>query len=85
MPDCKCKCGIKAHEGVVSSELEYRYYYGNAYGGPSELWVGRTCNWKDFTGRGELVERLKIHSPLEKESKRWMREEKQMEVRIGTG
>ena len=34
----------------------------------------------DFTGRGELVERLKIHSPLEKDRKRWMREEKQMEV-----
>ena len=37
--------------------------------------MGRTCNWEDFTGRAELVERLKIHSPLEKESKRWMREE----------
>ena len=47
--------------------------------------VGRTCDWEDFPGRGELVERLKIHSPLEKDRKRWMREEKQMEVRIGTG
>jgi hypothetical protein len=28
------------------------------------------------------VERLKIHSPLEKGRKRWMREEKQMEVRM---
>ena len=37
--DRKCKCGIKAHEGVVLSELGYGYYCGNAYGGPSELWV----------------------------------------------
>ena len=34
-PCTKCKCGIKAHEGVVPSELGYGYYYGNAYGGPS--------------------------------------------------
>ena len=39
IPEHKCKCGIKAHEGVVPSELGYGYYYGNAYGGPSELWV----------------------------------------------
>jgi hypothetical protein len=46
--------------------------------------VGTTCIWKDFTGRGELVERLKIHSPLEKDRKRWMRE-KQMEVKMRYG
>jgi len=28
-----------------------------------------------IASHGQLVERLKIHSPLEKESKRWMREE----------
>ena len=39
MPERKCKCSIKDREGVVPSELGYRYYYGNAYGGPSELWV----------------------------------------------
>ncbi|CAD6249661.1 unnamed protein product [Miscanthus lutarioriparius] len=39
MPDRKCKCGIKAREGVVPSELGYGYYCGNAYGGPSELWA----------------------------------------------
>jgi hypothetical protein len=39
MPNPKCKCGIKAHEGVVLSELGYRHYGGNAYGGPNELWV----------------------------------------------
>ena len=47
--------------------------------------MGRTCDWEDFTGRGELVERLKIHSPLDKGWKRWMREEKQMEVRMKYG
>jgi hypothetical protein len=44
-----------------------------------------TCYWEDFIGRGELVERLKIHSPLEKDKKRWMREEKQMDVRMRYG
>ena len=39
MPNYKCKCVIKAREGVVPSELGYGYYCGNAYGGPSELWV----------------------------------------------
>ena len=39
MLDHKCKCGIKAYEGVILSELGYRYYCGNAYGGPFELWV----------------------------------------------
>jgi hypothetical protein len=39
MSDHKCKCGIKARERVVPSELGYGYYCGNAYGGPSELWV----------------------------------------------
>jgi hypothetical protein len=39
MSDRKCKCGMKAREEVVPSELGYGYYYGNAYGGPSELWV----------------------------------------------
>ena len=39
MPNRKCKCGIKAREGVVLSELGYGYYCGNAYGGPFELWV----------------------------------------------
>ena len=39
IPEHKCKCGIKAHEGVVPSELGYGYYYGNAYGGSFELWV----------------------------------------------
>ncbi|CAD6266074.1 unnamed protein product [Miscanthus lutarioriparius] len=34
-PGTKCKCGVKAREGVVPSELGYGYYYGNAYGGPS--------------------------------------------------
>jgi hypothetical protein len=43
------------------------------------------CNWEDFTGHGELVERLKIHLPLQKESKHWMWEEKQMEVRMRYG
>jgi hypothetical protein len=52
---------------------------------PVKLLHEDTFNWEDFTGRGELVERLKIHSPLEKESKRWMREEKQMEVRMRYG
>jgi hypothetical protein len=47
--------------------------------------VGRTCNWEDFTDRGELVEKLKIHLPLEKGRKRRMREEKQMEVRMTYG
>jgi hypothetical protein len=37
--ECKCKCGIKAYEGVVPSELGYGYYCGNAYGGPTEFWV----------------------------------------------
>ena len=32
-----------------------------------------------------VVERLKIHSPLEKGTKCWIWEEKQMEVRIGMG
>ena len=31
------------------------------------------------------MERLKIHSPLDKGWKRWMREEKQMEVRMRYG
>jgi hypothetical protein len=31
------------------------------------------------------VERLKIHSPLEKDKKHWIREEKQMEVWIRYG
>jgi hypothetical protein len=44
-----------------------------------------TCDWEDLTGRGELVERLKIHSPLEKDRKCWMQEEKQMEVRMRYG
>ena len=39
MSECKCRCGIKAHEGVVPSEPGHGYYCGNAYGGPSELWV----------------------------------------------
>jgi len=39
MLQCKCKCGIRAREGVVLSELGYGYYCGNAYGGPSEFWV----------------------------------------------
>jgi hypothetical protein len=39
MPHRKCKCGIKAREGVVLSKLGYGYFCGNAYGGPSELWV----------------------------------------------
>jgi hypothetical protein len=30
---------MKACEEVVPSELGYGYYCGNAYGGPSELWV----------------------------------------------
>ena len=47
--------------------------------------VGRTCNWEDFPGRGELLERLKIHSPLEKYRKHWMREEKKIEVRTRYG
>ena len=47
--------------------------------------MGRTCDWDDFTSRGELVERLKIHSPLEKGTKCWIREEKQMEVRMKYG
>jgi hypothetical protein len=42
---CKClrntgvlhKCGIKASEGAVPSELGYGYYCINAYGGPSEF------------------------------------------------
>ncbi|CAD6240396.1 unnamed protein product [Miscanthus lutarioriparius] len=75
MSDHKCKCGIKAREGVVPSELGHIYYCGNAYGRA----VGRTCNWEDFPGRGELIERLKIHSPLEKDRKHWMRLEKQIE------
>jgi hypothetical protein len=39
MPHHNCKCGIKAHEGVVPSEPGYRYYCGDAYGGPPKLWV----------------------------------------------
>jgi hypothetical protein len=39
MLDRKCKCDIKAREGVVLSELGYGYYCGNAYGGLSNLWV----------------------------------------------
>ena len=39
MPERKGKCGIKGCEGVVPSKLGYGYYCGNAYGGPSELWV----------------------------------------------
>ena len=39
MPDRKCKCGIKAHEGVVLSDLGYGYYCGNANGGSSDLWM----------------------------------------------
>jgi hypothetical protein len=35
-------------------------------------------NWEDFTSCEELVERLKIHSPLQKESKHWMRYKVQM-------
>jgi hypothetical protein len=31
------------------------------------------------------VERLKIHSPLEKDRKRWMWEENQMELRMRYG
>jgi hypothetical protein len=37
MPERKYKCGIKASEGVVPSELGYGYYYVNAYGGLSEF------------------------------------------------
>jgi hypothetical protein len=39
MPDRKCKCGIKAHEGVVPSKLGWGHYCGNAYGGPNKLFV----------------------------------------------
>jgi hypothetical protein len=42
--------------------------------------IGRT-----FPGRGELLERLKIHSPLEKDRKHWMWEEKQIEMRTRYG
>nr|AWA44939.1 hypothetical protein SO29L03_000005 [Saccharum officinarum] len=59
MSDRKCKCGIKAREGVVPSELGYGHYCGNAYGGPNELWVGSSCTWEDFDGRGDLMESLK--------------------------
>ena len=47
--------------------------------------MGRTYDWEDFPGHGELLERLKIHSPLEKDRKRWMQEEKQIEVRTRYG
>ena len=46
--------------------------------------MGRTCNWEDFPSHGELLERLKIHSPLKKDRKHWMRE-KQIEVRMRYG
>ncbi|CAD6252531.1 unnamed protein product [Miscanthus lutarioriparius] len=75
MPEHKCRCGIKAREGVVPSELRYGYYCGNAYGGPTEFWAGRTCNWEDFPSRGYLVERLKIRSPLEKHRKHLHRQQ----------
>jgi hypothetical protein len=39
LSDCKCKCGIKASEGVVPSKLGWGHYCGNAYGGPNELFV----------------------------------------------
>jgi hypothetical protein len=45
MPDRKCKCGIKAREGVVPSELGYGHYCGNAFGGPNELWVSSLNQW----------------------------------------
>jgi hypothetical protein len=39
MLDRKCKCGIKAHEGFVPSELGWGHYCGNGYGGPNELFM----------------------------------------------
>ena len=46
---------------------------------------GEDMDWEDFPSRGELLERLKIHLPLQKESEHWMQEEKQMEVRMRYG
>uniref|UniRef100_A0A0D9WEI9 Uncharacterized protein n=1 Tax=Leersia perrieri TaxID=77586 RepID=A0A0D9WEI9_9ORYZ len=54
-PHPRCKCGILATVGVVTSELGYGYYCGNAYG---KYWEGRTCNWKDFSGLTKLREQL---------------------------
>jgi hypothetical protein len=43
--------------------------------------VGRTCNWEDFPGRGDLIESLKVRSPLERERKTLFWQEKKTEVR----
>ena len=52
MLDCKCKCGIKAREGVVPSEPGHGYYCGNAYGGSSELWVSWLNRWSYYINIG---------------------------------
>ena len=43
--------------------------------------MGRTCNWKEFPGRGQLVELYKVRSPLEKYRKHLMKQDRQIEVR----
>ena len=45
--------------------------------------VGRSCNWEDFPGRGDIVESLKIrvHSPHERYRRALQRQERQLEVR----
>ncbi|KAF8689868.1 hypothetical protein HU200_041500 [Digitaria exilis] len=62
-PEKRCKCGILAERGVVPSELGYGWYSGNG----NAFWKGRTCDWEWFSGRDELVARLRRLGQRDKE------------------